>query len=421
MQNRRGIKEILSLESSDRQRYYAAQIKYVKIDNNVFENYGAYSFIYEKSYVDEESTKRSIGGVVDNLNNAATFVTPHLKIDFSLLSIDDYILLMQLDYATNEHIVECYDIVSKQIVIEKMYLATPEMPKLYTIAEKRASGEDVWEEWISLVGVQDYTVELIGTNADVDLLSVVYHLNPPIGNDRTIGSESTYKGGELIISVDDDSWKQDYDGYIFKYWNTKTDGSGVVYSDGYAKTINNHLVLYAIWENLENYTLTYDYGIQGKKNTSPESKQVEINGTIGALPEEEVQYLYKEYELTRGEERQMVQNACYWLAGWYKTPQRTSTSERLTKDTVYWTNHSSTIYRLFEPYIFSVNFQADTPLSSYSPMSVAYNTKFAVSNPTKTGYNFVKWQVYYNGWFLKDFDGIMPALNITLVAVWEKV
>ena len=107
-------------------------ISVVKIDGNEFTDYGAFSFLWEKSYV--KSPERSGDGSIGNLNSYATFVTPHLKIDFSMMSIDSYRILMKLLYEKNEHIVQCYDIVNNEFTTNNMYFATEEMPKLWTIA-----------------------------------------------------------------------------------------------------------------------------------------------------------------------------------------------------------------------------------------------------------------------------------------------
>ena len=75
-----------------------------------------------------------------------TFIVPHLVIDFSIMSIDDYRKLMILHYDSNEHTVECYDPIYNRVITEKMYFGTEEMAKLHTIAQKRFLN-GVWEEY----------------------------------------------------------------------------------------------------------------------------------------------------------------------------------------------------------------------------------------------------------------------------------
>lgn len=140
----------------------AKGIEVVTIDKIEFTNYGQYSFVWEKSFV--TSPKRSVSGSLGDLDDLPTFLTAHLVIDFSIMSIDDYRKIMKLHYSKNQHTVTCYDPIYNTTRTLEMYFATEEMPKLYTIAEHRF--RDDWEDWIDLVGVTEYKVELIGTNND---------------------------------------------------------------------------------------------------------------------------------------------------------------------------------------------------------------------------------------------------------------
>lgn len=149
---------------------YEAPIDYITIDGTKFTNYGAFTFMWEKSYVDDESLKRANDGSIPQINDASFFITSHLKIDFSLLSIDDYRKLLELEYEQNEHLVVVYDVLRGQKwITQYMYIATLEMPKLWTIVENRQKGEENWEHWLSVCGVKDYTIELIGTNNPCNL------------------------------------------------------------------------------------------------------------------------------------------------------------------------------------------------------------------------------------------------------------
>ena len=168
------IREILEMSVSDRLRQYkAVGIEKVVIDGKEFTDYGAFSFIEEKSYV--TSPIRSADGTISNLDSYAWFLTPHLKIDFGLMSIDTYRELMNLIQTKNEFTVSCYDVVKNDIVHHKMYFATEEMPKLWTIVDALNGNENA----IALLGVQDYTVEMIGTNDGVETVEVTFLLNKP--------------------------------------------------------------------------------------------------------------------------------------------------------------------------------------------------------------------------------------------------
>jgi hypothetical protein len=153
------IEEILRMSQLDRTSAYKANgIETVTIDGNEFSDYGAFSFIWEKSYV--KSPERSANGSIGNLDSYPTFITPHLKIDFSMMSIDSYRKLMSLIYMKKEFKVTCYDVVNNRITTNLMYFSTEEMPKLWTIVEALNGNENA----VELLGIQEYTVEMIGTN-----------------------------------------------------------------------------------------------------------------------------------------------------------------------------------------------------------------------------------------------------------------
>lgn len=256
------IKEILEKSMAERiSTYRAVGIEKVIIDGNPFTDYGAFSFIYEKSYV--TSPERAGDGTIGNLNSYAWFVTPHLKIDFGLMSIDSYRQLMQLIYSKNEFLVTCYDVVYNKIESHKMYFTTEEMPKLWTIVEALNGDENA----IMLLGVQDYTVEMVGTNSEVEILTLDYNLNVPsdvvwllpTNTIRSFAKNTTVGIGDnaiIPIGVDgegnDITTKMsnvDFDGkYQFKYWNTKPDGSGFSYIDGDEYFLRKDTMLFAIWQ-----------------------------------------------------------------------------------------------------------------------------------------------------------------------------
>jgi hypothetical protein len=255
---RRSVYDILSLnpkKSADweviNREYVAQDIDKVIIDGDTFTNYGDFQFVWEKSYV--KSPARSNGGSIDNLNSYATFVTPHLILNFSVMSIDDYRAIMRKDLERNEFVVECYDPIYNRRVTAKMYFATQQMAKLYTIAQTRLNGE-AWEEFVEIVGVQGYTVELIGTNNDLDLVSVVYHLNPPADTgvaDQTIGEDSVYKGEEIAIGGVASAFTSETfnNKYVFTKWNLSASGGEQGnYLNEYNYNINTDLVLYAQWQ-----------------------------------------------------------------------------------------------------------------------------------------------------------------------------
>lgn len=257
------LRDILMMSPEERRTRYRVSgvqgdntpknIDKVTIDNNTFTDYLAFSYIMEKSYV--KSPVRSSSGAIENLDSYAWFLTPRLKIDFGLMSIDSYRTIMKLIRSKNEFLVTCYDVVNDRDVTHNMYFATEQMPKLWAIA-KALNGD----EWVELLGVQDYTVELIGTNTDFEKITVTYNLNKPTDaswGGSTMSSAETTSNATLNVGAvmtngdksEDVSLITFGNTYKFKYWcEDPTEDTGFKYVDGneYRFTVDTNL--YAMWE-----------------------------------------------------------------------------------------------------------------------------------------------------------------------------
>lgn len=134
-------------------------------ETDKFENYGTYSFVWQKTL--KETPSRTDNGSMPQLRTIPFFITANLKIDFDLLSIDDYRRIMKLIYTgQNCYKVKAYDIVYDRMVIVEMYFQPEEMPKIFAIAEKVHGTGVSSNEVLDLVGVQDHTAQLVGTGND---------------------------------------------------------------------------------------------------------------------------------------------------------------------------------------------------------------------------------------------------------------
>lgn len=251
---------ILGLTPNQRaEAYRAVGIDRVIIDGNEFTDYKAFSFLWEKSYV--KSPVRSGDGTIGNLNSYATFLTPHLKIDFSMMSIDSYRTLMKLLYSKNEFTVTCYDVVYDETTTNKMYFSTEEMPKLWTMVEALNGNEEA----IELLGVQDYVVEMVGTNSEVEVASITYNLNVPSGVSWIDAKTKTEEipinlglpvGDSAILEVTQSDGKKVStrisaitfgDKYKFKHWCENANDTGFKYIDEDVYMFRKDTTLYAIW------------------------------------------------------------------------------------------------------------------------------------------------------------------------------
>lgn len=415
----RSIFDILRLNQNNdadweiiKTEYRAVDIDKVIIDGDTFTNYGSFQFVWEKSYIKEPS--RSGKGTIGNLNSYATFLTPHLIMNFSIMSIDDYRAIMRKDFEKNEFVVECYDPIYNKKVKQKMYFTTPEMAKLFTINKSRFNG-NAWEDFIELAGVHDYTVEMVGTNNDLDLVSVIYHLNPPSNtglNDETIGENDVYKGEEIIIGGASDFQNETFGGlYKFTKWNLLPSGGETGnYIDGYAYTINQDLVLYAQWEATTSSTLNYNYGVAdamiSENNEYVTSKTVVKDQSIGELPvvDDPIVIIDK------------TAYSPYRYGKWYKTPIKTENSVPIENNTLYWSDRDSTIYLIYEKRSYLLKLYIDGVLNG-SEM-VEYNSSLTLPQFVKEGYTF-------DGWSKSDGTKVssgtkMPPHELILYGKWIK-
>lgn len=257
----RTLIEIMAMSPAQRRAAYQVSgidgdtprhIDKVTIDGNVFKDYSAFSFIMEKTFL--KSPVRSNSGSIDNLDSYASFLTPHLQINFGLMSIDSYRTMMKLIQSKNEFTVTCYDVVNDIDVTHKMYFATEQMPKLFTIARSLSGGNP----YVELLGVQDYTIELIGTNSGVTTLDITYNLNVPSGATwegnttvtRQLPINLTQDVG-AVFSIENNNYDASEitfgDRYSFLHWTEKADGTGMRYIDRNEYRFTTNKTLYAQW------------------------------------------------------------------------------------------------------------------------------------------------------------------------------
>lgn len=133
-------------------------------ENDKFTNYGTYSFVWQKTL--KETPERADDGSISTLENAVYFITGNLKIDFDMLSIDDYRRIMKLIYSGNVFLVKTYDIAYDRMIIIEMYFQPEDLPKIFTMAERLHGIGASSEEWLDLIGVQSHTVQMVGTGND---------------------------------------------------------------------------------------------------------------------------------------------------------------------------------------------------------------------------------------------------------------
>lgn len=405
-----------------RERYGTTAISHIEIDGNKFGGYKTFSSFWEKTYV--KQPERSASGVIDNLNSYATFVTFHLKVDFAMMSIDDYRRLYDLMLDRNEFTVTAYNVRTNQPYTCKMYFAPDQMPKLYAVARKLQGQGD---KYIEVLGVQDYTIELIGTNASMDKVEILYYDE----NDNLIANavKSVDKGVETIINYD----YTPKSGYRFDGKWQKNDVEGAYVFNGSVITPTDNVKLKALVEPTNQYTLLMDYGVGIKPTPQDSTKQVDSftiaygatlgtaisnanitlsDGTKLAFPSSgtgvaDVTYNGKKYSGSQA----------YDFRGWYWTTEANSGTQ-VNESTTYNYQINRTIHQIYTPKPYQINFTTNETAITLLPITAKYNEKVVVPQLSISGKNF-------KGWYWKDgetevgFNGIMPPFTLNLYAKWK--
>ena len=412
-----------------RERYGTTAISHIVIDGNKFGGYKTFSSFWEKTYV--KQPERSASGVIDNLNSYATFVTFHLKVDFAMMSIDDYRRLYNLMLDRSEFTVTAYNVLdNSQTHTCKMYFAPDQMPKLYAVARKLQGQGD---KYIEVLGVQDYTIELIGTNASMDKVEIRYYDE----NDNLIENavKSVDKGVETIVNYD---YTPTSDCRFDGKWQ-KNDVEGAYVFNGSVITPTDNVKLKAVVEPTNQYTLSLDYGIGIKPTPQISSEQIDnfpvlYGKTIGEtiLSANIVLDDNKIFQFPSNgtgippvyyNEKEYSGDKAYKFSGWYWTPQENADT-RVNSSTAYNYQLNRTIHQIYTPVEHSISFRTHTDNIAIKDMSVKYGEKVSLPILAVQGKNFKHWyyidlvdgeavQVVFNN------NSAMPPFDLVLNAKWE--
>lgn len=242
--------------------YRRVQLDRIKIDDEEIQGYFEYSFLEEKSYVEQPT--RAIDGSIGNINDIATILTPRVIIKYNMMNIDDYRRLMKKLKSKNSFNVTCYDVVEDKMVTHEMYVAPTQMPIIY-------------QQYLMALGIQDFSIELIGTNND-DYSDVpppeeqgyliTYDVNIPSTVENPYSQQDflqytdalgffvvgAYDNENLIGSSDLIS-RDNKKGYRFDGWLNDTGTN--IYQNGTTLTISNNTTLTAIWSEYSLATSIY--------------------------------------------------------------------------------------------------------------------------------------------------------------------
>lgn len=234
-----------------REKYRKTQLDRIEIDGVEIMGYFEYSFLEEKSYF--EQPVRSDDGSIEDIDSYNTFLTPRLIIKYNMMHIDDYRKLMKLLKSKNAFMVTCYDIVEDRRVTHEMYFAPPSMPIIY-------------QQCLMALGIQEYTIELIGTNRK-RTFNINYYYNFPIELEARFRQEYplaepffyepniSYNKPHIVgnIKLPDGRLLVDFalnNGFVHLAWATAKDGTGIRYGDNLEYFIYKDLNLFGRWQEV---------------------------------------------------------------------------------------------------------------------------------------------------------------------------
>lgn len=409
-------------------KYCSKDVHKIVIDGNEFTGYKTYSFFWEKTYVKEP--ERSSDGTISNLNSYATFITPHLQIKFSLMSMEDYRRLYALILSKNEFLVTCYDPITNETTTNRMYFYPDSLPKLNMIA-RNILNKVQGEKWVELLGVQDYTIEMVGTNVSTEKVEVLYYDK----KDNLLGSKTIDKNAEFILGEGINI--PSIDGYNFTgFWERVGSSQNLVPNNSAifavlsqnipSENASNTIKYKAQYTNIKEFTLSLSWGIgvpkkdkNGNDITAIKFIPIETLGSALRRNAIELQTGGIMTSLPLSDTPSLVENGKEYPThinrGWKMNANKNSNS--VDNNTSLNVEANMIFYQVFTPVTNIVNFDSNGGTQYNSLSSVEYGSSVPLPTPYKANSIF-------GGWFtdreLKNkFDGIMPPYEITLYADWK--
>ena len=185
--------------------------------------------------------------------------------------------------------------------------------------------------------------------------------------------------------------------YVFKNWNTKSDGTGTAYSSGASYTGNSALALYAQW--YAPYTVSFN-----------------ANGGSGA-PSNQT----KVYNTTLKLSTTAPTRTGYTFKGWNTKSDGSGTN--YASGANYTANAAVTLYAVWQINTWTVSYNGNGSTGgSTAAQTKTYNQSLTLRSNgfTKTGYNFVNWNTAANGSGRGYAAGVSYTGNaaLTLYAQW---
>ena len=207
-----------------------------------------------------------------------------------------------------------------------------------------------------------------------------------------------------------------YKGHTFKEWNTKSDGTGIVYYDEQLieSGINEDLKLYAIWSENQ-YKITFD----GNGVTSNNNKTVDLNLTYPS-----------EGTISFGNMDFTKEN--YYIDNWNTKQDGTGIKfSAKSSDSIIFNNipfdeqNNITLYAQWKEEKYTITFNSNQGSGNMPNLELTKNVSANLSKNTFTRENYIfkNWNTKSDGTGMSYEDEQLISIteDITLYAQWEKI
>ena len=189
------------------------------------------------------------------------------------------------------------------------------------------------------------------------------------------------------------------EGYTFKEWNTKADGTGTTYSDEQLVSLTEDLTLYAIW-NINKYIITFN-------------SNNEINDVL-------IQEL--EYNTSTALTKNTFVREGYTFKEW--NTKEDASGDSYSDEQLVSLTEDLTLYAIWNTNKYTITYNSNNGTNDVSTQDLEYNTNTKLNKNTfaKEGYTFKEWNTKPDGTGDSYSDEQLVSLTkaLTLYAQWEE-
>ena len=259
--------------------------------------------------------------------------------------------------------------------------------------------ENIFYEEEKAINITEYGFDSPYNNEEYEFLEAVWSDSYYSVNFDANNGSGTMKGIKIIK---DKTSRLKYnlferEGYIFKGWNTKADGTGTSYTDGQKVSLTEDITLYAQWEEIK-YKITFNAN----------------NGTTDTL-EQSVAELTST-KLLKNTFTKTGHNFSEWntkvdgAGSSYTDEQEIKISENLV------------LYAQWIPQTYKLTFDANGATGTMGKQTFTYNVASKLSDVkfSKDGFTFKEWNTKPDGTGTSytNKQSIKISKDITLYAIW---